>query len=214
MAIPKEIPLYRITHLDNLGHILKHGLVAVHSTHTNKKFRQIGDVTMIDFRKDLHAPDPPGGQFSEFIPFYLGPRSPMLYQIATGWEDIEKIHQQEIIYIISSFKRVKDHKLQYFFTDGHARSRTSKKYTAENDFKKLDWDAIYATKWNNDDTDLRRKEKKQAEVLIKGNIPVSCFEQIGVFNEVAEQKVLALLKASGIKIPIRVDPKVLYYDHL
>jgi hypothetical protein len=169
---------------------------------------------MIEYRKDLNAPNPPGGQFSEYIPFYLGPRSPMLYQIATGWEEIERVHQQEIVYIISSFKKIDEHGLTYFFTDGHARSRTSKPYIDKKDFKKLDWDTIYATWWNNDAADLRRKERKQAELLVKNHLPVSCFEQIGVFNKVAEQKVLALLKASGNKIQVRVDPKTLYYDHL
>jgi ssDNA thymidine ADP-ribosyltransferase, DarT len=55
--------------MENLPHILKHGLVTANSKHINKAFRQIGDVTMIDYRKDLDAPNPPGGKFVEYILF-------------------------------------------------------------------------------------------------------------------------------------------------
>ncbi|MEK6781706.1 MAG: DUF4433 domain-containing protein [Bacteroidota bacterium] len=214
MAIPKKIWLYRITHLDNLPHILKHGLITERSKHKNKAFRQIGDKSMIVYRKDLNAPIPPGGKFSEYVPFYLGPRSPMLYQIATGWEDIEKIHQEEIVYVISSFDKVEDEGLEFFFSDGHARSDTSAKYNDKKNFGKLDWDAIYATKWKSDGSDLRRQMKKQSEFLVKEHVPVTCFECIGVFNETANKKVVTLLKAAGLTIEVRIDPKSLFYDHL
>lgn len=91
MKKPNPVWLFRITHIDNLDHVLKHGLVTESSPNANPNFKKIGDSTLIDFRKDLSAPDPPGGCFRDYIPFYFGPRSPMLYQIATGWEDIEKI---------------------------------------------------------------------------------------------------------------------------
>lgn len=91
--MPRPVPTwtYRIVHIDNLEHILDHGMHTEQATKANPNFRRIGDSSLIDYRKDLRAPDPPGGVFKDYIPFYLGPRSPMLYQIATGWEDIEKI---------------------------------------------------------------------------------------------------------------------------
>jgi len=214
MAVPSDIWLYRITHIDNLEHILREGCLTVHSKKRSKNYRQIGDKSMIDYRKDLDAPNPPGGKFSEFIPFYLGPRSPMLYQIATGWEDIEQVDQREIIYIISSFEMVKEHDLEFFFTDGHARSRTSKPFINEGDFKKLDWEAIYARRWNNEANDLRRKDRKQSEFLVKDHLPVSCIVRIGVYSVSVKRKVLDLLESIGLEIDVNVDPRELYYDHL
>jgi hypothetical protein len=214
MSIPKKIWLFRITHIENLPHIFKHGLVTANSKHINKAFRQIGDVTMIDYRKDLDAPNPPGGKFVEYIPFYFGPRSPMLYQIATGWEDIEQIEQEKIAYIVSSFDKIKESKIPFFYSNGHARSDTSDKYTHEKNLDKLDWEAIYTRKWKSDASDLRRQMKKQSEFLVKQNVPVTCFEYIGVFNEAAHEKVLALLKAADLDLEVKIDPKNLYYDHL
>ena len=179
MNVPATIWLYRITHIHNLEYDMKHGLFIAKSSEANPNYLQIGDSTLINYRKELPAPDPPGGTLADYVPFYLGPRSPMLFQIATGWEDIKKYPQEEIIYYISSVPKIKEHQLDYFFTDGHARSSTSIHYTNDNDFDKLDWDTINATKWKSDETDLRRKEKKQSEFLVKNHMPVSCIQYIG-----------------------------------
>jgi hypothetical protein len=85
MRFPDPIWLYRITHIDNLYHDMQHGLVNSKSSQANPDYVQIGDSSLINTRKEIAAPDPPGGTLSDYIPFYLGPRSPMLYQIATGW---------------------------------------------------------------------------------------------------------------------------------
>jgi hypothetical protein len=214
MKMPAAIWLYRITHIANLEHDLLHGLHTANSPKANPDYLQIGDSTLITYRKDMAAPDPPGGTLADYIPFYFGPRSPMLYQIASGWEDIEKHPQDNIIYYISSIDQIRSAGLKYFFTDGHGRSRTSTAYTDEQDLQKLDWDAIYATNWRSDETDLRRKEKKQAEFFVKEHVPLFCIKHIGVYNKIVEQKVLTLISANQLCIPVRISPQKLYYDHL
>lgn len=89
MTVPATIWLYRITHIHNMEYDMQHGLVIAKSPDANPDYLLIGDSTLINYRKELSAPDPPGGTLADYIPFYLGPRSPMLYQVATGWEDIQ-----------------------------------------------------------------------------------------------------------------------------
>jgi len=214
MATPKKIWLYRITHIDNLPYILKIGLHTRQSDLFDPNYINIGDTTLIDYRESLNVCNPPGGKLAEYIPFYLGPRSPMLYQIATGFEDIVKYNQAELIYLISSYDQVINHKLEYFFTDVNARVSTANYYTSKIDFDKLDWSTIYSTYWRSDETDLQRKQKKQAEFLIKEYLPISCIEYIGVYNEEAKQRILFLLEQEKIELKIRVSPEKLYYDNL
>lgn len=214
MTVPKRIWLYRITHIENLYHILNFGVFTSKSPNANPNYIKIGDQSLIQFRRDLDARNPPGGTLSDYIPFYLGPRSPMLYQIATGYEDIEKHDQENIIYIISSYDQIVSHNLEYFFTDSNARTKTCNYYIEEKDFNNLDWDAIDSTHWISDESDLLRKQKKQSEFLIKHHLPVSCIDYIGVYNESAKQKVLNLLEQKGLDIPIKTSPHKLYYDHL
>ncbi len=211
MSKPSTIWLYRITHIDNLEHIVQNGLVTASHASANPKYVSIGDSTLIEYRKELKAMDPPGGELKDYIPFYLGPRSPMLLQIATGWEDIVKMDQQEIIYLISSLDKIKQFKLPYFFADGHARSETSTFYIDERDFDKLDWETIYSSYWKSDETDLRRKEKKQAELLVKDHMPWGCIDYVGVFNDLAKQRVEEILQNCGASCRIRVSPQKLYY---
>lgn len=214
MSLPNKIWLYRITHIDNLFYIFQNGIFASMSPNADSHYVNIGDSSLINYRKNIDACDPPGGKLADYVPFYLGPRSPMLYQIAKGYEDIPKHHQENIVYLISSVEQIEDHSLAYFFTDGHARSVTSTYYNKNEDFEKLDWDTIYNTYWMSDETDLRRKEKKQAELLVKHHIPVSAIEFIGVYNEAAKEKVSDLLVRAQLKINIRISPEKLFYDNL
>jgi len=214
MKPPDKILIFRITHINNLDHILEHGIYTANSIYSNPDYINIGDISLIETRKTIHAPNPPGGTLEDYIPFYLGPRSPMLYRIATGFDGVKRYLQDDIIYIVSSFDNVKEQKLPFFFTDGNARSMTTAFYTSERDFAKLDWDAIYAEQWYNDETDYNRKQKKQSELLIKDYFPVSCIEFLGVRSKKAEEKVLSLLKKRKLEIDIITSPTSLYYDNI
>ena len=214
MSLPTKIWLYRITHIRNLPHILQHGLVTEASPQANPNFVRIGDTSLIDYRKNLPAPESVGGLLSDYIPFYLAPRSPMLLQIATGWEAVEQVPQQDIVYLISSYEAISTRQLPFFFSDGHVRSETSAKYTLAKDFAQLDWYTIYATHWKSDETDLRRKEKKQAEFLVKHHVPIDCIAYIGVYTTFVKTEIVRMLDAENLEIPVRVSPKKLFYDHL
>lgn len=214
MIPSKTIWLYRITHISNLGYVLRHGLHTRQSPLFDPNYINIGDPSLIDYRRNIDARNPPGGKLADYIPFYLGPRSPMLYQIAKGFEDVTQYNQTDIIYLISSFNQVIKHDLQYFFTDANARANTANYYISITDFERLDWKSIYDQYWKSDETDLERKQKKQAEFLIKTHVPVSCIEYIGVFDEPAKQKVAHLLEQQNLRIKIRVSPDKLYYDNL
>ncbi len=207
-----EIWLYRITHIDNLPHILQHGLVIATSPNADPNFRPIGDQSLIGVRKDLDAPNPPGGKFSEYIPFYLGHRSPMLYQIATGYEGVEKIPQSDIVYVVVSHGCIVQHALGWFFTDGHARHGMTRFYTDESGFNELDWENIYATNWRNTEDDPDRQRKKKAEYMVKGHVPVGCFAYFLTFDENCKQKVESLQTGAQTTIPVKVSNRA-YYDH-
>ncbi|MBL7794549.1 MAG: DUF4433 domain-containing protein [Saprospiraceae bacterium] len=213
MPKPDKIWLYRITHVDNLPHILHHGLVVAGHPQADPGFRSIGDSSLIGVRRELDAPDPPGGKFSEYVPFYLGHRSPMLYQIATGHEGVERIPQSDIVYIVAEHGCIVQNGLSWFFTDGHARHNMTQFYSDESGFDALDWEAIYAQQWNNTDEDTDRQRRKQAEYMVKGHVPASCFAYILVYDEPTQQKVLTWLRMHSVDIPVRIS-KQAYYDHL
>jgi len=73
---------------------------------------------------------------------------------------------------------------------------------------------IYAQFWKSDDTDLRRQEKKQAELLVRDHVPVDAIELFGVYNENARQSMISSLSDAKLDFMVKVSPDKLYYDHL
>lgn len=86
--------------------------------------------------------------------------------------------------------------LEFFFTDGHARSETSRKFTSLDYLDELDWDAIYATDWRNTEADLRRKDKKQSEFLVKSLYPSSVLSILEC--TINQQRIVCLLSCRRI----------------
>jgi hypothetical protein len=65
MSIPDTIWLFRITHIQNLAYILNHGLHTIHSDRADPDFTSIGDLSLIEYRKEeMDVPIKPYGQFS------------------------------------------------------------------------------------------------------------------------------------------------------
>src|SRR3712207_2675611 len=98
--------IFRITHRDNLPWILDHGLYCKTTLRSDPNFVSIGNADLIDKRARRQVPIHPGGTLSDYVPFYFTPKSPMLYNIKTGWGGIAKRSNDEIIVIVSSIPKL------------------------------------------------------------------------------------------------------------
>lgn len=84
-----SIKIYRITHIDNIPHILINGITRKDSPNRNPEFVSIGDRSLIDNRSmrqvwvDNGDINNPIKQITlgDFIPFYFGVRMPMLFVV-------------------------------------------------------------------------------------------------------------------------------------
>jgi len=215
MPIPETIWLFRITHIQNLEYILNNGLHTIHSELADPNFKSIGDLSLIEYRKkEMEVPIEPYGKFSEYIPFYFGTRQPMLYKIATGWEEIEQHSQDDIIYLVTTLERIEEPGLSYVYTDGHARARITNFYNRHEHLEKLDWVAIHETDWRNTPDDPDKMNRKQSECMIKNHVPVECLERIVVYSETAEEKVKNLCNSTGnTTLQITISKRA-YYDNV
>jgi hypothetical protein len=71
--------LYRITHIDNIPHILQYGITHSSSVNANPNFVPIGDRSIILTRNNFLLNN--GKLLGEYIPFYFSKRTPMLYVV-------------------------------------------------------------------------------------------------------------------------------------
>ncbi len=75
-----KILLFRITHIDNLELILTLGVLPPPSRPL-KGYTFIGDQDLTSRRRARRIEVAPHGDFADYVGFYLGPCSPMLYKI-------------------------------------------------------------------------------------------------------------------------------------
>lgn len=180
---------FRITHIDNMAHIIKHGLVRRDSLYRNHDFVPIGDRRVIDKRMAVR---PKGLDISRFIPFYLGPRSPMLYVIQHGYNGVQQIAPELIVYCTIRLEDLVKGNIDCIFTDGHALSAITSFYDKQS-LSQIDqivaYDDVYASVWNTSDPDLKRR--KEAELLLMTDLPPYMICGYVVYNDWAKQKLLA-----------------------
>jgi len=203
----KNVRLYRMVHVGNVPHVLKHGITHKHSHNANPNFINIGDISLIDTRSKKRIIVDNGDDFKfgaqtiilgNFIPFYFGVRMPMLYVMQNGGNFVQRATPpKDIIYLVCSVDHFIQAEHTYYFSDGHATDHYTTFYdmTKVGDLPKLvDWDAVKTAYWGGQEN-LDIKRKKQAEFLVSGDIPPEYIVGFGCYNETAK----ANLQAMGIK---------------
>ncbi|MEP6467059.1 MAG: DUF4433 domain-containing protein, partial [Parafilimonas sp.] len=187
MADLSKIFLYRITHLQNIPHILQYGITHITSANRNHDYVPIGDGSLITTRTLFPLPN--GKLLGDYIPFYFGTRMPMLYVIQHGFNGVKVTAPEDIVYCVTTVHHIQQTGLEYLFTDGHAVDGLSSFYypdDIQNIENIIDKTAINKQFWK-DEKDLDLKRRKEAEFLLSGDLPSSAILGFMVaINETAE----------------------------
>lgn len=201
-----------MTHIDNIPHVLQYGIVHRSSPNRSSCFVSIGDKSLIDYRntKSVFV----GSKtivLGDFIPFYFGVRMPMLYVIQHGGNYVEKARKaEEIVYVVVLLKEIVESGSLYYFSDGHATDSLTTFYDA-NDFKELpsiiDWDAVKSRFWSGDGIETDIKRRKQAEFLVKEDLPANSIVGFVCYNDNAKSKLVSYGIVENI---IKVFPNAYY----
>lgn len=204
MADLSKTYLYRMTHIENIPHILKYGITHFSSPNANPKFVPIGDLTLIETRNGFLLDN--GRRLGEYIPFYFGARTPMLYVLQNGFNAVSPTPAEDIVYCISSVQKIIELHLDFVFTNGHAVDSFSTQYLPEditNISGIIDYKAINAKYWR-DENDLDLKRRKEAEFLVLGDIKKDGVLGFIVYNKIALSRMLAF-GAETSKVLIKSD---------
>lgn len=179
-----------MTHIENIPHILQNGLTHSTSANANPNFVPIGDSSLIETRNNFLLNN--GRLLGDYIPFYFGYRTPMLYVIQNGFNMVASTPPEKIVYCVSSVQKIIDLGLDFVFTDGHAVDCFSSQYTFTdigNIDSIVDQDAIKARYWKKED-DLDLKRRKEAEFLVFGDISRMGILEFLTYNENAKTKIV------------------------
>lgn len=193
---------YRMTHIDNIPYILNKGFVLPYSDEASSNYVNIGDKNVIAKRKERNVQ---GYILSEFIPFYFGPRSPMLYVLQCGGNGVKIQSPENIVYCVVKISDLINQNVDCMFTDGHALDVLSTYFPAielPNINKYISIDDVYEKFWRDEESDIDLKRRKEAELLVRGSLPPTLIAGLIVFNEETKRRLLG----QGVTKKIMVYP--------
>jgi ssDNA thymidine ADP-ribosyltransferase DarT-like protein len=195
--------IYHITHINNLGRIVAQGGLYCDREAQKLKVVSIGHQHIKDRRLNRAVPLPPDGTVGDYVPFYFGPRSPMLFAINKGVVKGYAEGQRPIIYLRSTAEAVRDTGLQWVFTEGHAEIAYTDFFNRLEDLNQIDWNVINGRYWYDTDEFPDRKRKRQAEFLVKDFFPWNLVMQIGVYDQGIGNGVAEILQGQGPAVQIQ-----------
>ncbi|MGI9282928.1 MAG: type II toxin-antitoxin system toxin DNA ADP-ribosyl transferase DarT [Endozoicomonas sp.] len=214
MPVPDPVRLYRLTHIDNLKLLLTRG--ALHAPNSapadGMQYHTIHDPSIQAFRHERKISCGPRGFVHDYLPFYLGPLSPMLYRLHKGGVDDYSEGQEPLIYLIAWADEIAESGKDFVFSDGHGIAAFTQWFDDLADLEKLDWPLILGKEWYDTLDDNDRKRRKQAEFLVHGDLPWSMIKGIAAINHEVAARVQEELKQfpDQYKPPVRVIPQWYY----
>lgn len=148
-----------------------------------------------------------GGSLDDYVPFYLGPRSPMLLQLHTGQVTGYQERQDPLVYLTSTIQRVQAAGLSFVFSNGHGFARITDWFDdpARLDTD-IDWATVYARAWNDTLADPDRQRRKQAEFLVHRFFPWELIDGIAMTSAAVSEQVSQIFAGfeDGLKRPISI----------
>ncbi|WP_290661505.1 DUF4433 domain-containing protein [Ignavibacterium sp.] len=209
MKQDKPTYIFRIIHRDNLQILIDEGKLVSPNLGKNKNYIPIGEQKLIKLRGEKNINIEPFGTLRDYISFYFGIRSPMLYCIVKGY-DVRQIDQENIIYLVSSIEKLISSGIKFVFTDGHSYAGFTRFFNNPNDLKEIDWKTVRSNSWKNTPEDSDRKRRKEAECLVYRELPLKNIIEIGVYNKMAYEYISSVLEKNELKIPIYIKPQWYY----
>jgi len=211
--VPHPTPIYRIIHIDNLDVYLRRGRMHApnHTSDDGLVYRTIHDEEVQTGRREVSIHCGPGGTVHDYVPFYLGPRSPMLYRLHTGYRVSYNEGQAPLIYLVSTVQAVAASGCEFVFSDGHGLAVYTQWFDDLASLGEVDWGIVYSTQWNDTSEDPDRQRRKQAEFLVHESMAWDLVEQIGVLNRAMKKTVEAVLGRHPSSGQLLVQTKPSWY---
>ena len=162
-------------------------------------------------------PIAPGGTLHNYVPFYFAPRPPMLFTINQGNVPGCDYRQDDIVHLVSTAQEIRRQGKRFVFSDIHAALDYARFFDDLNDLLEIEWQIFfeeprrdgYCIYWQNRHTPahhMRRKETRQAEFLVHGEVPLAAITAVGVRTPACEAGIRTMLAGIGWNTSIRVVP--------
>lgn len=208
---PGRTPVFHILAIEKLTSVIEHGLWC--DTEAQRRF---GDQAALDSaheelkgkRRRREVPVAQRGVMADYVPFYFGPRSPMLFTIKCGNTTYGRHGrgQHGMVHLVCRLETLaRDLPDRWCFIDAHL-SRTWAQFgnTLEELDERVDFDVMTARKWNEPD---QVKAARQAEFLVHRVVPWEYVELVVVIDETVADEVRCVVERTGTSNTPDVRPQ-------
>jgi len=212
--VPANPSIYHITHVDNLAGIVEAGCVWSDAERIRQGLHAavVGLTDIKQARVMKPVPCRPGTTVGQYVPFYLCPRSVMLYILDMGnYPGLTyRGGQRPIVHLEADMEAVvhwaDETGKPWAFTDANARAGYARFFRDLDDLGEVNWAAVEST----DFRDRITKGGKQAEFLVYESFPWELVERIGVIDGRIAQQVTDAVREAEHKPLVRVEPRWYY----
>lgn len=208
----RSTPVYHITHINNLGAILKDGKLWSDAERIKLKYTPESIAYEHIKKRRFSTPVKIGAQgvLADYVPFYFCNRSPMLNAIYKGGVTGSQNTQPSIIYLVSSVEKIAKGNQSWCFTDGHGVDQLTEYYNDAKELVNVDWEIIASWDYRDTLADNDRTRRKQAEFLVHKSFPIESVEKIGVYGIEQKESVESILAQYPYRIPVVIEKKWYY----
>ncbi|MGC4109817.1 MAG: DUF4433 domain-containing protein [Nocardioides sp.] len=198
---PDPVRIYHFTHIRNLRGIIEDGLWSDAACRRDDLTEvQIGSAGIRQRRLQLPVGDVgPRGFVGDCVPWYFGPRSPMMYTLSRNNYEYQDGFD-EVVYLVSSVPRIVALGGEWVASDRNAALYMAEFTDDEQSLTDhISWDVIVARYWSDypDGADLRA-----AEFLVHESVPWEAVEAIVTKTEETRAQVEAMV--AGLRHSPRV----------
>lgn len=202
-VVPEPIQIFHFTHLRNLAGIIQGGLRSDAGCRREGLTEvEIGSVSIRERRLQLPVGDVgPGGCVGDYVPWYFGPRSPMMFALSRNNYEFQEGFD-EVVYLVSTVPTIVAMGGAWIASDRNAALALAEFVDAQADLPgHISWEVISARYWPDytDGADLRA-----AEFLVHESVPWRAVEGIVTKNEATQAKARAMLEGSDHAPPVTV----------
>lgn len=206
--VPIPTPILRLLHIDNLAVVLQRG--ALHAPNScpadGLVDKTIHNTAIQDKRRVRPVSCGPGGVIHDYVAFYFGPLSPMLFQLKTGRVAGYTEGQDPLVYLVSTAQRVEEAGYKLVFSDGHAIAALTQIFDSFEKLTEVCWDTVSLRYWNDTPDEPDRQRRKQAEFLVGQECGWEVIDEVVVISDIIKKQVEAVFESFdiGLRRPVRV----------
>ena len=212
--VPIPTPIYRFLHVENLAVVLQRGALHApnHCPQDGMAYKTIHNLDIQNERRIKRVRCGPGGVIHDYVSFYFGPRSPMLFQLHTGRLAGYNETQEPLVYLVSDAQVVAQSGARFVFSDGHGIAAFTDWYDDLARLNEVDWEAVNARYWADTTQDMDRQRRKQAEFLVYQRCDWTLIHEIAVINQAMKSKVEGVVGGfkAALRRPVNVRPDWYY----